>query len=170
MVINTNSSAQTSARLLNPASSVLAKSLARLSSGIKIVSPEDDAAGAYSTDVSRKQFKGVDLGHSAYNTATGSSMESASNAPTALTNVKAAPDQLATDRANVGGNLSRLSSTSEGLSVLRDNVSAANSRIKDADIAEESTSFARYNILVPAGTAMLAQANSTPQLELRFLQ
>jgi len=45
MVINTNISAQTSARLLGESSSALAKSLARLSSGSKIVSPEDDAAG-----------------------------------------------------------------------------------------------------------------------------
>src|SRR5215470_18622808 len=45
MVINTNISAQTSARLLSESSQMLAKSLARLSSGSKIVSPEDDAAG-----------------------------------------------------------------------------------------------------------------------------
>src|SRR5215213_8315840 len=45
MVINTNISAQSSARLLSQSSAMLAKSLARLSSGSKIVSPEDDAAG-----------------------------------------------------------------------------------------------------------------------------
>ncbi|MFA6546134.1 MAG: flagellin, partial [Limisphaerales bacterium] len=45
MVINTNTSAQSSARLLGESSALLAKSLARLSSGSKIVSPEDDAAG-----------------------------------------------------------------------------------------------------------------------------
>jgi flagellin len=45
MVINTNISAQTGARLLSESSSMLAKSLARLSSGSKIISPEDDAAG-----------------------------------------------------------------------------------------------------------------------------
>lgn len=45
MVINTNMSAQSSARLLGESSAMLAKSLARLSSGSKIVSPEDDAAG-----------------------------------------------------------------------------------------------------------------------------
>jgi flagellin len=55
------------------------------------------------------------------------------------------------------------------LSVLKDNLSAANSRIKDVDVAEESTQYARYNILVQAGTAMLAQANTTPQSALRLL-
>ena len=57
----------------------------------------------------------------------------------------------------------------EQLGVLKDNLSAANSRIKDVDVAEESTQFARYNILVQAGTAMLAQANATPQTALRLL-
>lgn len=59
--------------------------------------------------------------------------------------------------------------TSEQLGVLRDDLSAANSRIKDVDVADESTQFARYNILVQAGTAMLAQANATPQSALRLL-
>jgi flagellin len=54
--------------------------------------------------------------------------------------------------------------------VLRDNLSAANSNIKDVDVAQESTRYARYNILVQAGTAMLAQANATPQTALRLLQ
>jgi flagellin len=77
---------------------------------------------------------------------------------------------LATDRATVGANITRLSFTNEQLSVLRENLSAANSRIKDVDVAEESTQFARYNILVQAGTAMLAQANAAPQSALRLLQ
>ncbi len=62
-----------------------------------------------------------------------------------------------------------LTYTSEQLGVLKDNLAAANSRIKDVDVAEESTQFARYNILVQAGTAMLAQANANPQSALRLL-
>jgi hypothetical protein len=54
--------------------------------------------------------------------------------------------------------------------VLKDNLSAANSRIKDVDVAEESTKFARSNILVQAGTAMLAQANAVPQSVLKLIQ
>jgi hypothetical protein len=49
------------------------------------------------------------------------------------------------------------------------NFSAAISRIKDVDVAEECTPFAGYNILVLAGTAMLAQANQSPQAALRLL-
>jgi flagellin len=55
------------------------------------------------------------------------------------------------------------------LGTLKDNLSAANSRIKDVDVAQESTQFARYNILVQAGTAMLSQANTMPQSVLRLL-
>lgn len=266
MVINTNTSAQSSARLLAESSSKLSKSLARLSSGSKIISPEDDAAGAavslrfdaqvarikaansnvgnavsfsqtqdgflqkvgkaldrmselailsqdvtktdadralynsefstlggYITDISSKDFNGVSLfsstalqvttdgegskfsmtginvGASAYTTATGSSVASSANAATALTNVKAAITQLTTDRSTVGASLARLTATTEQLGVLKDNLSASSSRIKDVDVAEESTLFAKYNILVQAGTAMLAQANSAPQAALRLL-
>jgi flagellin len=77
--------------------------------------------------------------------------------------------QLATDRATIGANVARLQYTDNQLAVLRDNLSAATSRIKDVDIAEESTRFARYSILVQAGTAMLAQANASPQAALRLL-
>jgi flagellin len=112
---------------------------------------------------------GVNLGAAAYTAATGAGVASSGAAVTALTNVKAAITQLASDRATIGANISRLSSTNDGLSVLKDNLSAAVSRIKDVDVAEESTNFAKYNILVQAGTAMLAQANATPQSALRLL-
>ena len=59
--------------------------------------------------------------------------------------------------------------TSEALSILNENLLAANSRIKDVDVATESTQFARYNILTQSGTAMLAQANLVPQSALRLL-
>ncbi len=90
-------------------------------------------------------------------------------AASALTTVKSAINQLATDRATVGANIARLSLTSEQLGTLKDNLTAANSRIKDVDVAQESTEFARYNILVQAGTAMLSQANTVPQSVLRLL-
>jgi flagellin len=83
--------------------------------------------------------------------------------------VKAAINQLATDRSTVGANVSVLQSYSSQLGVLKDNLGAANSRIKDVDVAVESTQYARYNILVQSGTAMLAQANSLPQSALRLL-
>jgi flagellin len=56
------------------------------------------------------------------------------------------------------------------MGVLTDNLTAATSRIQDVDVAQESTNFAKFNILVQAGTAMLAQANATPQSVLKLLQ
>jgi flagellin len=122
----------------------------------------DGDAGTFS-------MSGINLGDTAYTTATGSNVSTASGAGTALTNVKAAITKLATDRATVGANMARLTYTSEQLGVMQDNLSAANSRITDVDVAEESTQFARYNILVQAGTSMLAQANTAPQSALRLL-
>jgi flagellin len=95
---------------------------------------------------------------------------------TSLTKAKAALDavnlgitSLAEHRATVGASMSRMEATSSNLSVLKDNISAANSRIKDVDVAEESANFARQNILVQSGTAMLAQANALPQSALRLI-
>ncbi len=93
-----------------------------------------------------------------------------SSAAAMLTTVNTSIEALATDRATVGANISVLSSYSSQLGVLKDNLSAANSRIKDVDVAQESTQFARYNILVQSGTAMLAQANQSTQSVLKLLQ
>ncbi|HIL69743.1 MAG TPA: flagellin [Verrucomicrobia bacterium] len=267
IVINTNTSAANASRLLSESSSQLSKSLARLSSGSKLVSPGDDAAGMavslrfdaqvnriqsakdnvgnavsfaqtqdgflskvgkaldrmselsvlaqdatktdadralydkefqtlddYIVDIAGKDFNGVSLFSSTamsvttdsdankfsmtgidlaadadYTGLNGLAVGTTTGAASALTAVKAAITQLATDRATVGASVSRLDHTSDQLSVLKDNISAANSRIKDVDVAEESTQFARYNILVQSGTAMLAQANVQPQSALRLL-
>jgi flagellin len=55
------------------------------------------------------------------------------------------------------------------LNTLSNNLAAANSQIMDVDVAQESTTYAKYNILVQTGTAMLAQANSLPQSVLKLL-
>jgi flagellin len=266
MVINTNYSALTAARNLSESSTALNKSLARLSTGSKLVNPADDAAGfavstrfdaqinrtqaandnvgnaisftqtqdgflkkvaksldrmselsvlaqdvtksdadralyntefqnlgSFITDSATKDFNGVSLfsgsnlavttnsdggtssvtgvslGSTSYTGATSANISTTSGAATALTAVKTAITQLATDRATVGANQASLGMYSEQLGVQKDNLSAANSRIKDVDVADESTQFARYNILVQAGTAMLAQANASPQSALRLL-
>jgi flagellin len=111
----------------------------------------------------------VDLTSGTYTTATGAAITDAATAATAHAAVEAAITQLATDRASVGADQSALQSYSSTLSVLQDNLGAANSRIKDVDVAEESANFARQNILVQSGTAMLAQANALPQSALRLI-
>jgi len=111
----------------------------------------------------------VNLSGSAYTTATSSNLNSATFAIAALTAVTAAISQLGTDRANVGANEERLNYTNQELTVLSTNLTAANSRITDVDVATESTSFAKYQILVQSGTAMLAQANQSPQSVLKLV-
>lgn len=267
MVINTNTHAIAAATNLQNSEAMLSKSLARLSSGSKIVNPADDAAGlavsmrldaqisrltaaksnvgnaisftqtqdgylkkiakaldrmselsilaqdvtksdgdrvlydaefqqlyAYFTSAATKDFNGVSLfSATALNVTIDSEGEAFSmtgidlaagsyaglatldvtsrlNASAALTSVKAAITQLATNRATIGAYQSRMNFTSEQLTVSKENLSAASSRIQDVDVAEESTQFARYNILVQSGTAMLAQANQVPQSALRLLQ
>lgn len=284
MVINTNTSANSSARLLQSSSTQLSKSLARLSSGSKITSPNDDVAGqavsmrfdaqinrinaastnisnansfattqdgylskvndalnrmselavlaqdttksnadralynqefvslgSYVKDLSSKDFNGVSLfttgGASAggpavtsdsegtkFNTlgvdfssssttygavwstgaattasATSSDILTTTDAQQSLTNVKNAITQLASDRANVGANVASLTMYSDQLGVLKDNLSSADSNIKDVDVATESTNYAKENILVQSGVAMLAQANTLPQYALKLL-
>ena len=73
-------------------------------------------------------------------------------------------------RATNGSEQSRLGFASELVTVNKANLEAANSRIIDVDVAAESTQLARWNILVQAGTAMLAQANQSPQSALKLLQ
>jgi len=267
MVINTNISALTSANNLNNSTNALNESLARLSSGSKIVNPSDDPAGlaesislnaqinqtgaansnvsnavsfaqtpdgflqqvgsaldqmstlaveaqdgtktnseradyqkefstlsAYITDTATKNFNGVslfsasaltvttdgtgatfsmtgiNLGASGYTGATSADISTTSGAVSALTAVTAAITQLATDRATVGANEDRLNFTGQELGVLQTNLSAANSQISDVDVAQESTNFAKYQILVLSGTSMLAQANQNPQSVLKLLQ
>ncbi len=276
MVINTNTSAARGARFLSDASTNLQKSLARLSSGSKIVEPQDDAAGlavasrmdaqinrteatrsnignaisykqtqdgylakvgkaldrmselatlaqdqtktatdlslynaeystlySYVDVIDDQEFNGVDLfgaagidvlqqdSSAAFTTGTvnlgtitdslssiasggatsgyTTAISSSGSAAFASEVVKSAISKVATFRSSIGADLSRLMMTNEHLSVLSENLQSSVSRIKDVDVATESAKYAKYNILVQSGTAMLAQANSLPQSALRLL-
>ncbi|MFZ3230944.1 MAG: flagellin [Pseudobdellovibrio sp.] len=72
-------------------------------------------------------------------------------------------------RANFGAMQNRLQTISQTLMVTDENLSAANSRIRDADIAEESSNMAKNNVLLQAATAVLAQTNQQQQLALKLL-
>jgi flagellin len=87
-----------------------------------------------------------------------------------IDSVTQAIQYVATARASLGASQSRLELASGALQVNYENLSAAISRIRDVDVAEETTQMARYNILVQSGTAMLAQANQMPQSVLKLLQ
>jgi flagellin len=83
--------------------------------------------------------------------------------------IQTAIQNLATLRANNGAEQSRLTFAADMLAVNKTNLEAANSRILDVDVADESTKLARFNILQQAGTAMLAQANQSTQSILRLI-
>jgi flagellin len=87
----------------------------------------------------------------------------------ALSNLDAAQSTVNGFRANLGALQNRLQSTTDNLGVMNENISAANSRIRDTDIAQASSDMTRNNILLQASTATLAQANQTPSLALRLL-
>jgi len=98
-----------------------------------------------------------------------SAITTTTSAANALSNIQTAIQNLADMRANVGANLSRLNMTDDQVTILNENMSAANSRIKDINVANETTEFARFNILVQSGTAMLAQANMLPSMALQLI-
>jgi flagellin len=88
----------------------------------------------------------------------------------ALSDITTAIQNVATMRATNGAEQSRLGFASTVLTTNQANLEAANSRISDVDVAQESTQLARWNILVQSGTAMLAQANQSSQIALKLLQ
>ncbi|MCR6654510.1 MAG: flagellin [Opitutus sp.] len=90
--------------------------------------------------------------------------------PDIIATITDAIQQVATERATLGASQSRLELAATTLSIEYENLSSAISRIRDVDVARESTDLAKYNILVQSGTAMLSQANQTPQSVLKLLQ
>jgi flagellin len=77
---------------------------------------------------------------------------------------------IATLRADNGGSMSRLRFAGDDMALQKTNLQAANGRIIDVDIAEESTRLAKYNVLVQASASMLAQANASTDVALMLLR
>jgi flagellin len=90
-------------------------------------------------------------------------------AQTALAQIDAAIEKVSGQRSALGAIQNRLVSTSTNLATTTENMSAANSRIRDVDYAEATAQNARNNILTQAGSAVLAQANSQGQAALRLI-
>jgi len=91
-------------------------------------------------------------------------------ANTALTTLDTALTTVNTRRAQLGAAQNRLEFTINQLGIREENAAAAESRIRDADIAKETIGFTRNQILVTAGTSILAQANIVPQTALQLLR
>jgi flagellin len=91
-------------------------------------------------------------------------------AQTALTEIDKAIAATSKSRATLGATQNRLSVTVSNLQSANQNLSAANSRIRDVDVAEESASMTRNNVLSQAGMAVLSQANQLPSMALSLLR
>ncbi|TMQ11323.1 MAG: flagellin FliC [Deltaproteobacteria bacterium] len=104
------------------------------------------------------------------NKITNASLSTATNAQTAIGTFDKAIQQLSQARANLGAVQNRMTVTVSNLSVAQENLTAANSRIRDVDVANESANLTKSQILSQAGLAVLAQANQLPQSALSLLR
>ena len=91
-------------------------------------------------------------------------------ATSAIQSIDAALATLNTRRETFGAMVNRLQVTIASVQAMKTNLSAANSRIRDVDVAEETAALTRNQVLAQAGAAVLAQANQTPQIALGLLR
>ncbi|MSA44049.1 flagellin, partial [Lactobacillus ruminis] len=92
------------------------------------------------------------------------------NADKMLGSIDSAIKKVSDQRADLGAVQNRLEHTINNLTTTNENLSEANSRIRDVDMAEEMMTFTKSNILSQAATSMLAQANAMPNSVLNLLQ
>lgn len=105
-----------------------------------------------------------------YSVNAGTDLEAQSAARLALDAINSAITSVTRNRGTLGAAESRLETTIQNLLTARENFNAAESRIRDADVAAEAAELTRLTILQQAGTAILAQANQQPQLALQLLR
>jgi flagellin len=98
------------------------------------------------------------------------SLSTATNAQKAIGAFDKAIEQLSSARSKVGAVQNRFQVTVSNLAVSQENLSAANSRIRDVDVASETANMTKNQILANAGISVLSQANSLPQSALKLLQ
>lgn len=95
--------------------------------------------------------------------------QSKADAQENLTKLDVAIDKLNGNRSELGALQNRLASSINNLSIYRENLEGANSRIRDTDMAEETSELTKANILTQSTVSTLAQANQTPQMALKLL-
>ena len=116
-------------------------------------------------------FSAVDVTAATLGVDTGSiTVDTKANAQSAITALDTAIDTVSSNRATLGSVANRLTSTINNLGVSIENTAAANSRIRDVDVASESARMTRAQIMMQAGVSVLAQANTQPQFALALLK
>lgn len=123
----------------------------------------DSTAGAGFT------MAGVDLTSATFTNLSTATIGTIATAKAAETTVANAITQVGVLSAGLGANEETLNDYSSQLATLNNNLAAANSTIMDVNVATESSNYAKENILVQTGTAMLAQANAVPQIALKLI-
>jgi flagellin len=92
------------------------------------------------------------------------------DAQRSLASIDGALENVSSTRGELGAIQNRLESTIRNISISVENLSAARSRIKDVDVADETAELSKHNILMQSGISVLAQANSIPQMALNLLK
>jgi flagellin len=126
-------------------------------------------AATYRDTIARSGIYAVNRFHDLHSYA-GRNIRTQENAQHALEAIDLAALHVSQNRARIGALQNRLENTISNLQIQAENLQAAESRISDADVAQEMTAFTRSQILTQAATAMLAQANSIPRMALRLIQ
>ena len=119
------------------------------------------------SDQIKVDFGGVLL--SAVTTTAGSNLSSQTSALAALATIDSAIQTVSTARANFGTVMNRMDFAVSNIQTMQLNITAANSRIRDVDVASETANLSRNQVLTQAGTAILAQANQIPQMALSLI-
>ena len=139
--------------------------------GVKLL----DGAGAFTMHVGWEAnqtitVNAIDAAGGDVGTAIGGNVTTGTLANTAITNLDAAIEEVASHRADFGAAQNQFESAVRNLENVAENQTAARSRIQDADFASETANLTRSQILQQAGVAMLAQANAMPQNVLSLLR
>lgn len=129
----------------------------------------DAAQDFYDLGIPDTSASALGLGNSAGTGIAGTNISTQSSAQAALETIDAAITSTSKISANLGATQNRLESTRGTISVQLENVIAAESRISDADVAEESTKVARAQMLTQSSLEILNEANQTPLLGLKLL-
>jgi len=103
-------------------------------------------------------------------TGTSFDLDTVTNASNALATIDTAIDSVTAARATMGATQNRLLTAIKSTQIAKENLSAAESRIRDVDVAEETADLTRNSILQQAATSVLSQANVQPQIALSLLQ
>jgi flagellin len=130
-----------------------------------------NASDYISVDLSGMSISSSSLGVQATSDGTGGDIDltSASAARTALSTIDAALEDVSSDQATLGAKANRFATVVANIQNFVVNLTAASSRIKDVDIAEETSNMTRLQILKQAGVSVLAQANQQAQLALKLI-